>query len=108
MSNFENKWGNDYITRSVKTVHARSIRAGSSSEMACYELLQALIPTGLTSATLGTLDLGNQQAALNMLRELVNAHLLPDKEERKQAIAKSQVSKLARHMRWGDNIHEEE
>ena len=45
MSNFEHKWGNDYITRSVKTVHARSIRAGSSSEMASYELVQALIPT---------------------------------------------------------------
>jgi len=101
---FEHKWGNDFVTRSVKTVHARSTQDGSSSEMTCYNLVKALINTGLTSATLGTFDLGNQRVALGMLRELVDAHLLSDKEEREQAIEESQASKLARHIAWGDEI----
>lgn len=101
---FEHKWGNDFITTSVKTVHARSIRDGSSSEMTCYNLVLALINTGLTNAALGSFDLGNQRVVLSMLRELVDAHLLSDKEEREQAIAESQASKLARHLQWGDEI----
>jgi len=101
---FEHKWGNDFITTSVKTVHARSMRDGSGSEMTCYNLVKALINTGLTSAAIGSLDLGNQRVVLSMLRELVDAHLLSDKEEREQAIAESQASKLARHLQWGDEI----
>lgn len=101
---FEHKWGNDFITRSIKDVKKRAPHDGSGSEMACYNLVAALINTGLTSAALGSFDLGNQRATLNMLRELVDAHLLSDKEEREQAIAESQASKLARHLQWGDEI----
>ena len=72
--------------------------------MACYNLVKALINTGLTRAALGAFDLSNQRVVLSMLRELVDAHLLSDKEEREQAIAESQASKLAEHLQWGDEI----
>jgi hypothetical protein len=95
------QWENDYISRSVMRVKRRSIETGSSSEMACYDLVKALIPTGITRAEVGSLDLGNQQSVLLMLRELVDAHLLSDKVEREQAIANTQASLLADYINWG-------
>lgn len=94
-------WHKNYITRSVKNVHARQSKMGSGSEMTCYNLVKALIPTGLTSAAIGTLDIGNRQAIINMLRELIDAHDFGNDDN---AVADTQASKLARHINWGEEI----
>lgn len=98
------QWENDYISRSVARVQARSIQDGSSSEMTCYDLVKALMPTGLTSAMVGSLDLGNQRRVLLMLKELVEANLIEDRDERKEAVGRTQASLLARFMQWGEQF----
>lgn len=98
------QWENDYISRSVMRVQARSIQDGSSSEMACYDLVKALIPTGLTRSALGSLDLGNQRRVLLMLKELVEANLIEDREERNEAVGRTQASLLTRFMQWGEQF----
>lgn len=98
------QWENDYISRSVMRVQARPDRDGSSSEMACYELVKALMPTGMTSAMLGDLDLGNQRRVLLMLKELVEANLIEDRDERNEAVGRTQASLLARFMQWGEQF----
>ena len=95
------QWENDYISRSLMRVQERSIQDGSSSEMTCYELVKALIPTGLTRAALGSLDLGNQRRVLLMLKELVEANLIEDRDERKEAVKETQASLLADYIKWG-------
>ena len=94
----------DYITTCVKTVQSRESKSGSHSEMCAYDIVKALIPTGLTSAAVGVLDLGNQRNLLLKLKELVDAHLLEDEEQRTQAIVDAQISKLARHIHWGEKV----
>ena len=94
----------DFITTSVKTVQSRESKSGSHSEMCAYDLVKALISAGLTSAALGVLDLGNQRNIILKLKELVDAHLIEDDEERKQAILDAKISKLARHIHWGDEV----
>ena len=94
----------DFITTSVKTVQSRESKSGSHSEMCAYDFVKALIPTGLTSAAVGVLDLGNQRNILLMMKELVDAHLLEDDEERTQAIVDAKISKLARHIHWGEKV----
>lgn len=98
------QWENDYITRSVMRVQARPDRDGSSSEMTCYNLVKALLPTGLTSAMLGSLDLGNQRRVLLMLKELIDANLIEDRDERNEAVGRTQASLLARFMQWGEQF----
>ena len=98
------QWENDYITRSVMRVQARPDKDGSSSEMTCYNLLKALLPTGLTNAMLGSLDLGNQRRVLLMLKELIEANLIEDRDERNEAVGRTQASLLARFMQWGEQF----
>ena len=66
-----------YIIRAVEDVHARFLTtgevSGSHSEVAIYKAIQGLIPTGITSAAIGTLDLQNKAAMDAMLTEFVEA-----------------------------------
>ena len=98
------QWENDYISRSVASVQARPGKGGSHSEMTCYNLVKALTPTGLTSAVVGTLDLGNQRRALLMLKELVEANLIEDRDARNEAVGRTQASLLARFIHWGEQF----
>lgn len=89
-----------YIILCIQDVHARYLRTGevcgSDSEVAIYKAIQGLIPTGITSAAIGTLDLKNMAAFVALLTEFVEA----DKDEKRSTT----LDRLARHIQWGDTV----
>lgn len=89
-----------YIIRAVKDVHSRYLRtgevSGSGSEVAIYNAIKGLIPTGITSAAIGTLDLKNMAAMVALLTEFIET----DEDEKRSTT----LDKLARHIQWGDTV----
>jgi hypothetical protein len=89
-----------YIIRAVKDVHSRYLStgevSGSDSEVAIYNAIKGLIPTGITSAAIGTLDLKNNAAMDAMLTEFVAT----TKDEKRSTT----LDRLARHIQWGDAV----
>jgi hypothetical protein len=88
------------IIRAVKEVHQRYLRtgevSGSGSDVAFYNAILHLIPTGITSAAIGSLDLKNMAAFFALLTDFVEA----DKDDMRSTT----LDRLARHIQWGDTV----
>lgn len=91
------------IIRAVKEVHQRFLRtgevSGSGSDVAFYNAILHLIPTGITSAAIGSLDLKNMAAFFALLTDFVECYL-----EDKDDMRSTTLDKLARHIQWGDSV----
>jgi|13_taG_2_1085334.scaffolds.fasta_scaffold09461_7 hypothetical protein len=88
------------IIRAVKEVHQRFLRtgevSGSHSDVAFYNAILHLIPTGITSAAIGSLDLKNLSAFSMLLTNFIETN----EDEKRSAT----LDKLARHIQWGETV----
>lgn len=88
------------IIRAVKEVHRRYLTtgevSGSHSDVVLYNAILHLIPTGITSAAIGSLDLRNAVAFVNVLFDFV----VTENDESRSTT----LDKLARHIQWGDSV----